>query len=159
MHVAIALLPNGRSRANNNSHNNRNVKRLPRAAWSLCSTGARLMQTNAKFTTGKLSTARWLRDRERLNLNRNQNQNQNLKSETGMGNGNSHFGGCGNCSQRCTLLLLLLLLLYHSYTAMLRSANANLISGGLNVSVAVHRSVSISVSKFLIVGNKFKLAA
>lgn len=76
-----------------------------------------------------------------------------------MGNGNSHFGGCGNCSQRCTLLLLLLLLLYHSYTAMLRSANANLISGGLNVSVAVHRSVSISVSKFLIVGNKFKLAA
>lgn len=156
MHVAIALLPHGRSRANNNSHNNRNAKRLPRAAWSLCSTGARLMQTNAKFTTGKLSTARWLRDRERLNLNRNQNQNQNLKSETGMGNGNSHFGGCGNCSQRCTLLLLLLL--YHSYTAMLRSANANLISGGLNVSVAVHRSVSISVSKFLIVGNKFKLA-
>lgn len=64
MHVAIALLPNGRSRANNNSHNNRNAKRLPRAAWSLCSTGARLMQTNAKFTTGKLSTARWLRDRE-----------------------------------------------------------------------------------------------
>lgn len=72
-----------------------------------------------------------------------------------MGNGNSHFGGCGNCSQRCTLLLLL----YYSYTAMLRSANANLISGGLNVSVAVHRSVSISVSKFLIVRNKFKLAA
>lgn len=74
-----------------------------------------------------------------------------------MGNGNSHFGGCGNCSQRCSLLLLLLL--YYSYTAMLRSANANLISGGLNVSVAVHRSVSISVSKFLIVRNKFKLAA
>lgn len=108
MHVAIALLPSSRSRTNNNSHNNRNAVRLPRAAWSLCSTGARLMQTNAKFTTGKLSTARWLRDRERLNLNRNQNQNQNLKSETGMGNGNSHFGGCGNCSQRCTLLLLLL---------------------------------------------------
>lgn len=85
MHVAMALLPNSRSRTNNNSHNNRNAVRLPRAAWSLCSTGARLMQTNAKFTTGKLSTARWLRDRERETESESESE---LESKSKIRNGN-----------------------------------------------------------------------
>lgn len=128
------------------------------------STGTRLMQTNAKFTTGKLSTARWLRETPFESGAESASESElelesKSESKAEQENGNSHCGGLWQLLPAVYCVVVLAIqLLYYCYTVC--STNANLISGGLNVSAAVGACVCrFLVSKFLIVGKKFTLAA
>lgn len=105
------------------------------------STGTRLMQTNAKFTTGKLSTARWLRETPFESGAESASESElelesKSESKAEQENGNSHCGGLWQLLPAVYCVVVLAIqLLYYCYTAC--STNANLISGGLNVSAAV----------------------